>query len=81
MLEVLVLTTSIQPLGIVTYTAIKMSDIYLSKKIVRLSEYQLVGGTCAYISCKVYKFPAPTLADFVYVTVGSTEGSITKRWS
>jgi len=49
------------------YTAVKITDIYLSKKQVRKEELQLVGATACLIACKVDERIPPLVDDFLYV--------------
>eukprot|EP00092_Neocalanus_flemingeri_P016511 GFUD01017865.1.p1 GENE.GFUD01017865.1~~GFUD01017865.1.p1 ORF type:complete len:425 (+),score=116.19 GFUD01017865.1:73-1347(+) len=49
------------------YTAVKMTDLYLSKKQVRKEDLQLVGATACLIACKVDERIAPMVDDFLYV--------------
>jgi len=49
------------------YTAVKMTDLYLSKKQVRKEDLQLVGATACLISCKVDERVPPMVDDFLYV--------------
>ena len=49
------------------YTAVKMTDLYLSKKQVRKEELQLVGATACLIACKVDERIPPLVDDFLYV--------------
>jgi len=49
------------------YTAVKMTDLYLSKKQVRKEDLQLVGATACLISCKVDERTPPMVDDFLYV--------------
>jgi len=49
------------------YTAVKMTDIYLSKKQVRKEDLQLVGATACLIACKVDERIPPMVDDFLYV--------------
>merc|ERR1712029_952822 len=49
------------------YTAVKVTDIYLSKKQVRKEDLQLVGATACLIACKVDERIPPMVDDFLYV--------------
>merc|ERR1712142_962213 len=49
------------------YTAVKMTDIYLSKKQVRKEDLQLVGATACLIACKIDERIPPLVDDFLYV--------------
>jgi len=49
------------------YTAVKITDIYLSKKQVKKEELQLVGATACLIACKVDERIPPLVDDFLYV--------------
>jgi len=49
------------------YTAVKMTDIYLSRKQVRKEDLQLVGATACLIACKVDERIPPLVDDFLYV--------------
>jgi len=49
------------------YMAVKMTDIYLSKKQVRKEDLQLVGATACLIACKVDERIPPMVDDFLYV--------------
>lgn len=49
------------------YTAVKMTDLYLSKKQVRKEDLQLVGATACLISCKLDERIPPMVDDFLYV--------------
>ena len=49
------------------YTAVKITDLYLSKKQVKKEELQLVGATACLIACKVDERIPPLLDDFLYV--------------
>ena len=49
------------------YTAVKITDLYLSKKQVRKEELQLVGATACLIACKVDERIPPLVDDFLYV--------------
>lgn len=49
------------------YTAVKMTDIYLSKKQVKKEDLQLVGATACLIACKVDERIPPMVDDFLYV--------------
>jgi len=49
------------------YTAVKMTDLYLSKKQVRKEDLQLVGATACLIACKVDERIPPMVDDFLYV--------------
>jgi len=49
------------------YTAIKLMDIFMSKKFVCKEDLQLVGATAALIACKTDERIPPNLDDFVYV--------------
>ena len=40
-------------------TAVKISNQYLSKKLVRRANYQLVGGTAVFLTSKIYNIPPP----------------------
>merc|ERR1712142_578003 len=48
------------------YTAVKMTDLYLSKKQVRKEDLQLVGATACLIACKVDERIPPMADDFLY---------------
>jgi len=49
------------------YTAVKILDLYMSKKVVNKEELQLVGATACLIACKIDERIPPCLDDFVYV--------------
>merc|ERR1711890_160850 len=49
------------------YTAVKMTDLYLSRKQVRKEDLQLVGATACLIACKVDERIPPMVDDFLYV--------------
>jgi len=49
------------------YAAVKMTDLYLSKKQVRKEDLQLVGATACLISCKIDERIPPMVDDFLYV--------------
>jgi len=49
------------------YTAVKITDIYLSKKQVKKEDLQLVGATACLIACKVDERIPPLVDDFLYV--------------
>eukprot|EP00092_Neocalanus_flemingeri_P068959 GFUD01084379.1.p1 GENE.GFUD01084379.1~~GFUD01084379.1.p1 ORF type:complete len:461 (+),score=113.58 GFUD01084379.1:73-1383(+) len=49
------------------YTAVKMTDLYLSKKQVRKEDLQLVGATACLLACKVDERIAPMVDDVLYV--------------
>lgn len=49
------------------YTAVKMTDLYLSKKQVKKEDLQLVGATSCLIACKVDERIPPMVDDFLYV--------------
>jgi len=49
------------------YTAVKMVDIYLSKKQVKKEDLQLIGATTCLIACKVDERIPPMVDDFLYV--------------
>jgi len=49
------------------YTAVKMTDLYLSKKQVKKEDLQLVGATACLIACKVDERIPPMVDDFLYV--------------
>lgn len=49
------------------YTAVKMTDYYLSKKQVKKEDLQLVGATACLIACKVDERIPPMVDDFLYV--------------
>jgi len=49
------------------YAAVKMTDIYLSKKQVRKEDLQLVGATACLVSCKIDERIPPMVDDFLYV--------------
>merc|ERR1719336_2061258 len=49
------------------YTAVKITDLYLSKKQVRKESLQLVGATACLIACKVDERIPPMVDDFLYV--------------
>lgn len=49
------------------YTAVKITDLYLSRKQVRKEELQLVGATACLIACKVDERIPPLVDDFLYV--------------
>jgi len=49
------------------YTAVKMTDLYLSKKQVRKEDLQLVGATACLVACKVDERIPPMVDDFLYV--------------
>merc|ERR1719383_699102 len=49
------------------YTAVKLTDLYLSKKQVKKEDLQLVGATAALIACKIDERLPPLVDDFLYV--------------
>lgn len=49
------------------YAAVKMTDLYLSKKQVRKEDLQLVGATACLVSCKIDERIPPMVDDFLYV--------------
>jgi hypothetical protein len=49
------------------YTAVKVLDLYMSKKTVPKEDLQLVGATACLIACKIDERIPPCLDDFVYV--------------
>jgi len=49
------------------YTAVKAVDLYLSKKLVKRENLQLVGATATFLASKVDERIPPLLDDFVYV--------------
>lgn len=49
------------------YTAVKILDLYMSKKSVNKEALQLVGATACLIACKIDERIPPMLDDFVYV--------------
>ena len=49
------------------YTAVKITDIYLSKKQVKKEDLQLVGATACLIACKIDERIPPLVDDFLYV--------------
>jgi len=49
------------------YTAVKLTDLYLSRKQVRKEDLQLVGATACLIACKVDERIPPMVDDFLYV--------------
>jgi len=49
------------------YTAVKILDSYMSKKVVQKEDLQLVGATACLIACKIDERIPPCLDDFVYV--------------
>ena len=49
------------------YTAVKATDIYISKKEVRKEDLQLVGATACLIACKIDERIPPLVDDFLYV--------------
>jgi len=49
------------------YTAVKMVDIYLSKKQVKKEDLQLIGAVTCLIACKVDERIPPMVDDFLYV--------------
>jgi len=49
------------------YTAVKMVDLYLSKKQVKKEDLQLIGAVTCLISCKVDERIPPMVDDFLYV--------------
>merc|ERR1719385_587387 len=49
------------------YTAVKLTDLYLSKKQVRKEDLQLVGATACLIASKVDERIPPMVDDFLYV--------------
>merc|ERR1719266_769731 len=49
------------------YTAVKIMDLYMSQKVVRKEDLQLVGATACLIACKIDERIPPMLDDFVYV--------------
>lgn len=49
------------------YTAVKILDLYMSKKTVNKADLQLVGATACLIACKIDERIPPCLDDFVYV--------------
>lgn len=49
------------------YTAVKATDIYLSKKQAKKEDLQLIGATACFIACKIDERIPPLLDDFLYV--------------
>jgi len=49
------------------YTAVKVTDIYLSKKQVKKEDLQLVGATACLVACKIDERIPPLVDDFLYV--------------
>merc|ERR1712223_1436892 len=49
------------------YTAVKMVDLYLSKKQVKKEDLQLIGAVTCLIACKVDERIPPLVDDFLYV--------------
>lgn len=49
------------------YTAVKILDLYMSRKVVNKADLQLVGATACLIACKIDERIPPCLDDFVYV--------------
>lgn len=49
------------------YTAVKILDSYMSKKVVSKDDLQLIGATSCLIACKTDERIPPCLDDFVYV--------------
>jgi len=49
------------------YAAVKMTDLYLSKKQVRKEDLQLVGATACLVACKIDERIPPMVDDFLYV--------------
>jgi len=49
------------------YTAVKILDLYMSKKEVNKDDLQLTGATACLIACKIDERIPPCLDDFVYV--------------
>jgi len=49
------------------YTAVKILDSYMSRKVVNKEDLQLVGATACLIACKIDERIPPCLDDFVYV--------------
>jgi len=49
------------------YTAVKILDTYMSKKVVQKEDLQLVGATACLLACKIDERIPPCLDDFVYV--------------
>eukprot|EP00088_Acartia_fossae_P009310 TRINITY_DN14499_c0_g1_i1.p1 TRINITY_DN14499_c0_g1~~TRINITY_DN14499_c0_g1_i1.p1 ORF type:complete len:446 (-),score=80.64 TRINITY_DN14499_c0_g1_i1:149-1486(-) len=49
------------------YTAVKLTDLYLSKKQVRKEDLQLVGATACLIASKIDERIPPMVDDFMYV--------------
>ena len=49
------------------YTAVKITDLYLSKKQVKKEDLQLVGATACLIACKIDERIPPLVDDFLYV--------------
>jgi len=49
------------------YTAVKITDLYLSKKQVKKEDLQLVGVTACLIACKIDERLPPLVDDFLYV--------------
>ena len=49
------------------YTAVKVTDLYLSKKQVKKEDLQLVGATACLIACKIDERIPPLVDDFLYV--------------
>merc|ERR1712168_574817 len=47
------------------YTAVKILDSYMSKKVVQKEDLQLVGATACLIACKIDERIPPCLDDFV----------------
>ncbi|KAF6215268.1 hypothetical protein GE061_010020 [Apolygus lucorum] len=52
------------------YLGIKLVDLYLSKKVIKKENLQLIGATGLFIACKYDERLPPALDDFVYVCDG-----------
>jgi len=57
------------------YTAVKILDSYMSKKVVQKEDLQLVGATACLIACKIDERIPPCLDDFVYVCDDAYSGT------
>ena len=49
------------------YLAVKMVDIYLTRKSIQREKIQLLGSTCLFIACKFDERCPPALYDFLYI--------------
>lgn len=57
------------------YTAVKLMDLFLSRRKVKREDLQLIGATACLIACKIDERIPPLLEDFVYVC----DGAYTRR--